>query len=106
MLAIELFGRQTVQDSVSVGLCQIHVRPCDAVPDADGAEEQVGCESQSLQAFLVFGIEQEGVQLLLVPFVGFAEIIAYQRHVEQQLYIVLFAVTGPHEVVEGKLPLA
>ena len=46
------------------------------------------------------------MQLLLVPFVGFAEIIAYQRHVEQQLNIVLLAVAGLHEVVEGKLSLA
>ena len=77
MLAVQLFWSQTLQQAVCVGFREEHIRPCDAVSDADGPEQQIGGESESFETLLVFRIKQEGVQLLMVLFVDFPEVVAY-----------------------------
>ncbi len=69
-------------------------------------EYQLGSETETEEALLIFGVEQESVQLVVVRHIAAVVIVTQQSHIEQQLYVMLLSLRGDDEVVVWEFPFA
>ena len=99
---VERFWGKCGEYAIGVRACVAKVGPSDGIAHLDGAEKQFGGGGHSEQALLIFGIEQEGVQLAVVGKIGGMVVVAYDCHIQEQLHIVFLGVTRNLEAIVRK----